>query len=199
MKPRAIKGAALALAALAVLAASPAAAHVPGSPPIGREGSITLQPETAGSSANELHVFVWEGLQLPASPGDTLAFNWSANGGLGPAIEFTIHNHLNGTTTFLSYTGTNQTGSYVIVSNLTLMVSFVNPSAYAVNLTYNFTLFAPPATFSPLFFLLPAVGGLAFGWFLWVRAGRPAEEGGLDEAYPGDPAAAKRRRAREEE
>jgi hypothetical protein len=189
---------ALAVAAALLVPALGVFAHTPGAAPIAQSGSVILQPETSNSTANQLHVFVDQGLGLPATAGDTLQFNWSANGGLGPAVEFTIHNHINGGTTFYDKTQTNDSGAYVITNNLTLMVSFTNPTAYPVNVTYSFVLFAPPVVFSPAFFLLPAMAGLAVGWFLWVKAGRPAEEGGLDEAYPTDPAAGKRAGSEEE-
>ena len=186
---KALALAAVALAAGLVLGALPAAAHTVGSPPIPASGSIVLQPDNHSTSENQLHVFVEQGLNLPVSPGDTLTYNWSANGGLGPAIEFTIHNHLNGTTNFVESRADNGTGALLVTDNRTLMVSFVNPTAYPVNVTYEFVLYAPTPTFSPAFFIIPAAGGVAVGWFLWVRAGRPADEGGLDEAFPGDPAA----------
>ena len=195
---RLLQFAAMGIALSLLVPALGALSHPTGAAPVAQSGSVILQGEQPGSVANQLHVFVESGLGLPASPGDTLQFNWSANGGLGPAVEFTIHNHLNNGTTFYDQTKTNDTGSWVITNNLTLMVSFTNPTAYPVNLTYSFVLYPPPVVFSPAFFLLPATAGLAVGWFLWVKAGRPAEEGGIDEAYPTDPAAGKRG-AREEE
>jgi hypothetical protein len=188
-----LKGAlAFALAASVLAAAAPAgpaSAHVAGSEPVAREGSLVLGPATPGSVDNQLHVFVEQGLQFPVQPEDTLAWNWSVNGGLGPAIVFTIHNHLNGTTTFYSKTAANDSGSWLVVSNVTLMVSFENPTAYNVTLNYSFVLYAPPVALSWLVFVFPAAAGLAVGWFIWVRAGRPPEEGGLDEAFPTDPRA----------
>ena len=190
--------AAAALVCALVVPALSALAHTPGAAPIPKSGSVLLQPEEPGSVANQLHVMVEDGLGLPISPGDTLEFNWSANGGLGPAVQFTIHDHLNNGTTYYDKTLTHDSGSWVVTNNITLMISFMNPTAYPVNVTYSFVLYAPPAGFSPAFFLLPAMAGLAVGWFLWVKAGRPADEGGIDEAYPTDPASGKRR-AREEE
>jgi hypothetical protein len=113
-------------------------------------------------------------------------------------VEFTIHDHLNTGTTYVDARATNLSGSWLVTNNLTLMISFYNPTAYQVNVTYEFVLYAPAVAFSPAFFLLPAMAGLAVGWFLWVKAGRPAEEGGIDEAYPTDPAAGKRRDSEEE-
>jgi hypothetical protein len=189
---------ALALTVIASLGPLPVDGHPSGTAPIPASGSVVLQPEQPGSVANQLHVFVDQGLGLPASPTDTLTYNWSANGGLGPAVEFTIHDHINNGTTFVDARATNATGAWVITNNITLMVSFTNPTAYPVNVTYQFVLYAPAVVFSPAFFLLPAMAGLAVGWFLWVKAGRPAEEGGIDEADPTDPAADKRK-GREEE
>jgi hypothetical protein len=202
MPPRralALQAAALLAVASLAAVAPPASAHAAGSPPIDRAGSVVLLAQVPNSVEHELHVFVESGLNFPVQPGDTLAWNWTVNGGLGPDIEFTVHNHRNGTYNFVEYRGRAHNGSWPVSDNLSLMVSFVNPTAYNLTVNYSFTLHAPPATFSPAFFILPAAAGLAFGWFLWVRAGRAPEEGGLDEAYPTDPAAGRRRRKTVEE
>lgn len=196
---RALRLIATLLAAFASLGPMPASAHAAGAAPVAASGSITLGPAVPGNTSNQLHVYVWENLNLPIQVGDTLAYNWSVNDGLGPGIEFTVHNHQNGTYNFVEFRGNALNGTWLVDNNNSIMISFVNPTAYAVDLNYSFVLYAPAITFSPAFFLLPAIGGLAVGWFLWVRAGRPADEGGLDEAYPTDPAAGKRKRARDEE
>ena len=164
----------MALAA-ALLAAASAAAHTPGAPPVSRQGSFVLGP--SGEANSTLHVYLTD-FSLPISVGDTLEVNWSANNGSGPALNFEIHSHA-GLTGYVSYY--KETAAYLNMTwkvpdtkdNSTFMVLFENPTIAPINVTYSFLLTAPPPDFGPLFFLFPAVAGVAFGWFLYIRAGRP--------------------------
>jgi hypothetical protein len=174
----------LALALSAALLTLPtASAHTPGAPPVATSGNLLLQP--SGEANSTIHILLTN-FSLPISARDTLLANWSANGGAGPKIYFEIHSH-GGLSAFKIYFNTTAlfvNTTWVVpdtTENLTYWVLFENPTIAPVNITYRFVLSAPPPDFGPLFFLFPAVAGVAFGWFLYIRAGKPgAREEDLD-------------------
>src|SRR5947199_3629739 len=94
-------GVVIALGLALCLAASTVSAHSPGSPPITASGSFVLG-RASGNNAS-FHAYI-STLGIPPGPGDTLRFSWSANGGVGPAIDFNIHSHpANSTNISLNY------------------------------------------------------------------------------------------------
>jgi hypothetical protein len=175
----------LALALAAALLSLPAAsAHTPGAPPVATSGTFLLTP--SGTVNGTVHILLTN-FSLPISARDTLVANWSANQGEGPAIYFEIHSHggASGFAIYFNKTATFVNTTWVVPDtkeNLTYWVLFENPTIAPVNVTYSFVLTAPPADFGPLFFLFPAVAGVAFGWFLYIRAGKPGAKGYEDDA-----------------
>src|SRR2546423_2056574 len=94
-------GVVIALGLALCLAAPTVSAHSPGSPPITASGSFVLG-RASGTNAS-FHAYIAT-LGIPPGPGDTLRFSWSANSGVGPAIDFNIHSHpANSTNTSLTY------------------------------------------------------------------------------------------------
>ncbi len=175
--------AALLLACLLAVAGG-ASAHTPGAPPVAHNGTYELAPYLQVNYS--LHLF-FNDLGFPMSAGDTLAIDWKVNGGLGPSIDFEIHTHENGSTSYYGPVRLSSLNTTWKVPNSALfMFNFTNPTAYPLNLSFEFVLFAPPQDFSIAFFIMPAAAGIAFGWFLWVRAGRPAGDG--DDTSSGDQA-----------
>src|SRR2546421_10813530 len=97
-------GVVIALGLALCLAAPTVSAHSPGSPPITASGSFVLG-RASGTNAS-FHAYIAT-LGIPPGPGDTLRFSWSANSGVGPAIDFNIHSHpANSTNISLNYATT---------------------------------------------------------------------------------------------
>src|SRR5438309_11560164 len=94
----------IALGLTLLFVASTASAHAPGSPPISASGSFVLGKASGNNSS--FHAYI-STLGIPPGPGDTLRFSWSANSGVGPAIDFNIHSHpANSTNISLNYATT---------------------------------------------------------------------------------------------
>lgn len=132
----------LLLALLLPLGTLPATAHAPGSPPISREDSFQLGP--VGQASSTFHVFL-AGLGIPPDQGDTLQFSWSANAGLGPALAFDIHTHVDGTAEEILYRASaiRVDDSWVVPGSDGFMVRWNNTNPDPVNVTYRFQLNAP--------------------------------------------------------
>jgi hypothetical protein len=136
---KSIGGSVLVLALLVL--SGTAAAHVPGSPPISKEGSFELG--RAGEANATYHVYL-ESLGLPPDSGDTLRISWSVNDGLGPAIDFDIHAHRDATMDVVyRRSAIRVDDAWVVPGPSAYMVLWNNTAAEAVNVTYAFTLIAP--------------------------------------------------------
>src|SRR5256886_16868780 len=119
---------------LALCPAAPTvSAHSPGSPPITASGSFVLG-RASGTNAS-FHAYIAT-LGIPPGPADTLRFSWSANSGVGPAIDFNIHSHpANSTHTSLTYATTHYQAiadrvddSWVVAGPGPYLVLWDNPS-----------------------------------------------------------------------
>jgi hypothetical protein len=144
--------------------ASTASAHVAGTPPITRSGSIDLTP--AGGNNSTYHGYV-ANLGIPPGAGDTLRFSWSANAGLGPPIYFEIHAHPN-TSGYVRYYGAlaaRVDDAWGVPGPGDYMVFWDNPNAVEENVTYTFQLIAP-ADLTPLLAVPAALAGLVLA--IWV-------------------------------
>lgn len=132
------------LLALALASSGPSArSHAPGSPPITASGSFELQPD--GTPDATYHAYLSD-LGVPPDPGDTLRFSWSANNGLGPAVYFEIHAHPDAASWVTHYdvTAVRIDDSWNVPESSGLMVLWSNPNDEVMNVTYAFSLLAPP-------------------------------------------------------
>src|SRR5207302_10610035 len=126
-------GVVIALGLPLCLAASTVSAHSPGSPPITASGSFVLG-RASGNNAS-FHAYI-STLGIPPGPGDTLRFSWSANGGVGPAIDFNIHSHpanstnisLNYATMYYDARADRVDDSWVVAGTGPYMVFWDNPN-----------------------------------------------------------------------
>lgn len=182
---RLLEGGLVALALLANLsvAAPPASAHLPGAAPLFQSGNLTLAPALSPNST--LHAFM-DQIGLPPSVGDRLQIDFDVNNGTGPPVLFEIHTHAGptGYRVYYNKTASSLRDNWTVPGNASFMIYFENPHNISVFLSYSFVLLAPPPDTSLLLFLFAAIGGLALGWFFFVRAGlRPPAEG----ADPEDP------------
>jgi len=162
---------------LLLLLATPAAsAHAAGSPPITQNGVIELAP-VANQTGSAYHANITN-LGIPPGPGDTLRFSWSANAGDGPAIHFEIHSH-SGPNNYTEYysipLAVRDDDSWTVPAADTYMVLWSNPSTKFVNVTYNFTLLAPPPDLT-VFVVFPVILGVIV-LLLWVARRRPHRPG----------------------
>src|SRR5947208_9793794 len=141
-------GVAIALGPALCLAAPPAGAHSPGSPPITASGSFVLG--TASGNNSSFHAYIAT-LGIPPGPGDTLRFSWSANSGVGPAIDFNIHSHpanstnisLNYATTYYDARADRVDDSWVVAGTGPYMVFWDNPNNVSETVAYSFVLLPP--------------------------------------------------------
>src|SRR5881396_289814 len=166
-----LAGTAIAIALALLLAAPVASAHAAGSPPITQSGSIELYPADSNNSTYHANI---TNLGIPPGPGDTLRFSWSANAGEGPAIHFEIHSH-SGPNNYTEYysipLAVRDDDSWTVPAADTYMVLWSNPSTKFVNVTYNFTLLAPPPDLT-VFVVFPVILGVIV-LLLWVARKRP--------------------------
>ena len=164
------------LGLLLLLATPTASAHAVGSPPITQSGVIELAPVT-NQTGSAYHANITN-LGIPPGPGDTLRFSWSANAGDGPAIHFEIHSH-SGPYNYTEYysipLALRDDDSWTVPTADTYMVLWSNPSTKFVNVTYNFTLLAPPPDLT-VFVVFPIILGVIV-LLLWVARKWPHRPG----------------------
>src|SRR5207247_9380839 len=141
-------GVAIALGLALFLVAPTVRAHSPGSPPITANGSF-LPGKSSGNNAS-FHADI-STLGIPPGPGDTLRFSWSANSGVGPAINFNIHTHpanstnisLNYATTYYNAHADRVDASWVVAGTGPYMVVWENPNNVSENVGDSFVLLPP--------------------------------------------------------
>jgi hypothetical protein len=129
---------------------------------------------------------------FPIGAGDTFEISWSVNNGSGPPVYFEIHTHENGWTRYYRTTAAQLDISWVVPqtalpANESFMINWVNNLPVNVSVTYNIVDKAP-LDIAPIA-ILPIAIGLAFGWFLWLRAAPDDERtapGGGAPAPPDD-------------
>src|SRR5947199_6452965 len=168
-------GVVIALGLALCLAASTVSAHSPGSPPITASGSFVLG-RASGNNAS-FHAYI-STLVIPPGPGDTLRFSWSANGGVGPAIDFNLHSHpanstnisLNYATMYYDARADRVDDSWVVAGTGPYMVFWDNPNNVSETVAYSFGL-VPPSPGLTLFLALPLI--LAVIVLLFSAARRP--------------------------
>src|SRR5436853_7333065 len=154
-------GVAIALGLALCLAAPRVSAHSPGSPPITASGSFVLG-RASGNNAS-FHAYI-STLGIPPAPGDTLRFSWSANSGVGPAINSNIHSHpanstnisLNYATTYYNARADRVDDSWVVAGTGPYMVFWDNPNNVSENVAYSFVLFQPSPELT-LFIVIPVI------------------------------------------
>ena len=169
-------GVVIALGLALCLAASTVSAHSPGSPPITASGSFVLG-RASGNNAS-FHAYI-STLGIPPGPGDTLRFSWSANGGVGPAIDFNIHSHpANGTNISLNYAtmyydarADRVDDSWVVAGTGPYMVFWDNPNNVSETVAYSFVLL-PPSPDLTVFVVFPVILAVIV-LLLWAARRRP--------------------------
>src|SRR5438132_3697298 len=154
-------GVAVALGLALCLAATGASAAAPGSPPLTAGGSFV--PGRASGHNASFHAYI-STLGIPPGAGDTLRFSWSANSGVGPAINFNIHSHpanstnisLNYATTYYNAHADRVDDSWVVAGSGPYMVFWDNPNNVSENVAYSFVLL-PPSPDLTVFVVFPVI------------------------------------------
>ena len=169
-------GVAIALGLALFLVAPTVRAHSPGSPPITANGSFVLG-KSSGNNAS-FHAYI-STLGIPPGPGDTLRFSWSANSGVGPAINFNIHTHpanstnisLNYATTYYNAHADRVDASWVVAGTGPYMVFWDNPNNVSETVAYSFVLL-PPSPDLTVFVVFPVILAVIV-LLLWAARRRP--------------------------
>src|SRR5213592_3027150 len=159
-------GVVIALGLALCLAASTVSAHSPGSPPITASGSFVLG-RASGNNAS-FHAYI-----------STLGFSWSANGGVGPAIDFNIHSHpanstnisLNYATMYYDARADRVDDSWVVAGTGPYMVFWDNPNNVSETVAYSFVLL-PPSPDLTVFVVFPVILAVIV-LLLWAARRRP--------------------------
>ncbi len=98
-------------------------------------GSFVMGPH---NTATDFRDEFFSSLGLSLHPGDLLHYNWTANGGSGPALYFEIHTHVPQYTVFRNGSATLQSGFWEIPGTDPYMIFWRNLNNVSENVTYTY-------------------------------------------------------------